>query len=65
MAELAADEAIDLSALFSNVELADLLHGAAPTPKFQPQDAEHQLDSLADNVVCPACGHAWHQGTKA
>jgi hypothetical protein len=53
LAELAADEAIDLSALFSPVELADLLGSDAPTPRFQPQQPEHRLDELAAH--CPTC----------
>lgn len=65
LAELAADEAVDLSSLFSPVELADLLHEAAPVPKFQPAHVEHRLDQLADNVRCPRCGFGWHQGTKS
>lgn len=65
LAELAADEAIDLSALFSAVELADLLHDAAPVPRFQPEAPAHRLDQLAPDITCPACGHTWHQGAKA
>lgn len=65
LAELAADDAIDLSALFSNVELADLLREAAPTPRFEPEAPAHRLDELADNTRCPACGHTWHQGAKS
>ena len=61
LAELAADQAIDLSALFSPVELADLLGSDAPTPRFQPEQPAHRLDELADNATCPACGHTWHQ----
>ena len=37
LAELAADEAIDLSMMFSNVELADLLGADAPVPRFEPE----------------------------
>jgi hypothetical protein len=61
LAELAADGAIDLSLMFSDVELADLLQDAAPPPKFAPVDPPHRLDELADNITCPACGHSWHQ----
>jgi hypothetical protein len=61
LAELTADEAIDLSMMFSPVELADLLGGDAPTPRFQPEQPEHRLDELADNTTCPACGHCWHK----
>ncbi len=64
LAELAADEAIDLSALFAPAELADLLQEAAVPPKFQPVDAEHRLDQLAANVTCPNCGHSWHREAK-
>lgn len=61
LAELAADEVIDLSMLFSNVELADLLHEAAPPPRFSPVEPAHRLDELARDTTCPACGHTWHQ----
>ena len=61
LAELAADDAVDLSALFSPVELADLLGDDAPTPRFEPEPPAHRLDELADNTTCPACGHTWHQ----
>jgi hypothetical protein len=64
LAELAADDAIDLSMMFSPVELADLLGSDAPTPRFQPEPAAHRLDELADNTTCPACGHSWHQGRR-
>jgi hypothetical protein len=64
LAELVADEAIDLSALFSPVELADLLGADALPPKFQPEAPAHRLDELADNTTCPACGHSWHQGVR-
>lgn len=53
LAELAADDAIDLSALFSPVELADLLGGNAPVPKFQPEAPAHRLDELTAH--CPTC----------
>lgn len=65
LAALAADEAVDLSALFSPVELADLLGSDAPVPKFQPEAPTHRLDELADNTTCPNCGHTWHQGAKS
>jgi len=64
LAQLAADEAIDLSMMFSPVELADLLGSDAPTPRFQPEQPEQRLDELADNTTCPACGHCWHQGRR-
>ena len=64
LAELAADEAIDLSALFSSVQLADLLGADAPAPKFQPEPAAHRLDELAENVECPRCGHRWHEEAR-
>jgi hypothetical protein len=53
LAELAADEASDLSMLFSDVELADLLHEAAPTPRFSQVAAEHRLDELQPH--CRTC----------
>jgi hypothetical protein len=67
LAELAADEAIDLSMLFSNLEMASLLGSDAPTPRFEPVDAADntRLDQLAPDTKCPACGHAWHQGAKS
>jgi hypothetical protein len=65
LAALAADEAVDLSALFSPVELADLLGADAPVPKFQPEAPAHRLDQLAPDTTCPNCGHTWHQGAKA
>ena len=61
LAELAVDDAFDLSLLFSSVELADLLGANAPVPKFEPEAPAHRLDQLADNTTCPACGHMWHQ----
>ncbi len=64
LAELAADGAIDLSMMFSPVELADLLGSDAPTPRFQPQQPERRLDELAANTTCPACGHSWHQEAR-
>jgi hypothetical protein len=64
LADLAADEAIDLSMMFSPVELADLLGSDAPTPRFQPEQPEHRLDELAANTTCPACGHSWHQEAR-
>jgi hypothetical protein len=64
LAELAADDAVDLSALFSPVELADLLGADAPAPKFQPEAPEHRLDQLASDITCPACGHSWHRGAS-
>lgn len=62
LAELAADEAVDLSALFSNVELASLLGPDAPVPAFA-EAAEHEqgrLDQI-EPVVCPKCGHAFER----
>jgi hypothetical protein len=64
LAELAAEPVIDLSAMFSPVELADLLGAEAPTPTFQPQQPAHRLDELAADTVCPACGHRWHGDTQ-
>ena len=54
LSELAADDAVDLSAMFSSVELADLLGSAAPTPRFEPERATHRLDELAAGH-CPTC----------
>ncbi len=65
LAELAADDPIDLSMLFSNVELASLLGSDCPPPKFSPVEPEHRLDELANNTTCPACGHTWHQEAKS
>jgi hypothetical protein len=62
---LAADDAVDLSALFSSVELADLLGADVPVPKFQPEAPAHRLDQLVPDTTCPACGHSWHQGPKS
>jgi hypothetical protein len=53
LAELAADDAVDLSPLFSNVELASLLGADAPSPDFAPVDAEHRLDELQPH--CKTC----------
>jgi hypothetical protein len=53
LAELVADEAVDLSALFSNIELASLLGPSAPTPRFLPEAPAHRLDELAAH--CPTC----------
>ena len=64
LAELAADETIDLSALFSPVELADLLGADAPVPKFQPEAPAHRLDQLAPDTTCPACGHQFKQEAR-
>jgi hypothetical protein len=58
LAELAADEAVDLSALFSPVELADLLGADAPPPRFQPADAEHRLDQLSPHCATCRCREA-------
>lgn len=60
-ADLAAGEPVDLSALFSNLELASLLGSAAPVPKFQPEAPAHRLDELAPDTTCPACGHQFKQ----
>lgn len=65
LAALAADEAVDLSALFSEVELADLLRENTPPPKFSPEPPQHRLDELAPNIECPRCGHSWHHGAKS
>jgi hypothetical protein len=64
LAELVADATVDLSALFSVVELADLLGADAPAPKFTPEAPAHRLDELADNTTCPACGHTWRQEAR-
>jgi hypothetical protein len=45
---------VDLLALWhDDADLADLLHGAAPVPKFQPEAPAHRLDELAAH--CPTC----------
>lgn len=53
LAALAAD-GVDLLALWhDDAALADLLHEAAPVPKFQPEAPPHRLDELAAH--CPTC----------
>lgn len=53
LAALQAD-GVDLLALWhDDADLADLLHGAAPVPKFQPEAPAHRLDELAAH--CPTC----------
>jgi hypothetical protein len=64
LADLAADELIDISALFTVTELADLLGADAPVPKFAPEPPAHRLDELAADATCPACGHRWRQGAR-
>jgi hypothetical protein len=64
LAALAADDAVDLSALFSPVELASLLGSDAPVPKFQPEAPAHRLDQLAPDTTCPACGQQFKQGAR-
>lgn len=63
LTQLNADAAdgLDLSAFWTNTELADLLGADAPVPKFEPEPPAYRLDALADNTTCPACGHHWHQ----
>jgi hypothetical protein len=48
-----AEQGLDLSAFWSNTELADLLGADAPVPKFEPEQPAHRLDELA--VHCPTC----------
>jgi hypothetical protein len=55
LAGLAADESIDLSALFSAVELADLLGADAPVPRFEPVDADRRLDELQPHCRTCSC----------
>lgn len=55
LAELAADEAVDLSLLFSPVELADLLAANAPVPRFEPEQPAHRLDELAAHCLTCTC----------
>jgi ParB-like chromosome segregation protein Spo0J len=55
------DAGRDLSAFWSNTELADLLAADAPVPHFEPEPPAHRLDQLAPDTTCPACGHSWHQ----
>jgi hypothetical protein len=64
LAELAADQSSDISALFTATELADLLEADAPVPRFAPEVPSHRLDELATDTTCPACGHQWHQGPR-
>lgn len=61
--QLRADAAagLDLASFFAPAEVADLLSADAPVPRFTPEPPAHRLDKLADNITCPACGHAWHQ----
>jgi hypothetical protein len=59
------DAGLDLSAFWTDTELADLLGADAPVPKFQPEAPSHRLDELAPDTTCPACGHSWHQGVKS
>ena len=58
------DAGLDLSAFWSDTELADLLAEDAPVPHFEPEAPAHRLDQLENNVQCPACGHSWHQGAR-
>lgn len=58
LAELAADATVDLAALFSPVELADLLGADAPVPRFEPVAADHRLDELAAHCATCQCRKA-------
>jgi hypothetical protein len=58
LADLAADDAVDLSALFSPVQLADLLGADAPTPRFEPEQPAHRLDELAAHCATCTCRKA-------
>ena len=53
--QLRADTALgaDLTAFFSSAELADLLAGDAPVPRFEPAEAKYRLDELQPH--CPTC----------
>jgi len=53
LAALAADGVDLLSLWHDDAALADLLHAAAPTPRFEPVEAEHRLDELQPH--CPTC----------
>lgn len=55
IAGLAVDDSIDLSALFSAVELADLLGTDAPVPRFQPVDSDLRLDELQPHCRTCSC----------
>jgi len=48
-----AEAGLDLASFFQPAELADLLHADAPTPHFEPVDAEHRLDELQPH--CKTC----------
>jgi len=48
-----ADAGLDLASFFGATELADLLHADAPTPRFEPVEAEHRLDELQPH--CKTC----------
>lgn len=59
-----ADAGLDLSAFWTDTELADLLAGDAPVPRFEPEPPHHRLDELAPDTTCPACGHQFRQGPR-
>ena len=48
-----ADAGLDLASFFQPVELASLLGGDAPVPRFEPVEAEHRLDVLQPH--CKTC----------
>jgi hypothetical protein len=58
LAQLAADDVVDLSSFFSSVELADLLSSDVPVPDFAAvsDDVQGRLDTLKHAVTCPQCG---------
>lgn len=58
------DAGLNLSAFWSDTELADLLGADAPVPKFQPEAPAHRLDRLVPDATCPACGHQFRQGAR-
>lgn len=53
LAALTTDGVDLLSLWHDDAALADLLHEAAPVPKFTPTEAGHRLDELAAH--CPTC----------
>jgi hypothetical protein len=65
LADLAHDDAVDLSAMFTNVELADLLASDAAVPNFEPvaDDSLGRLDKLAARE-CPTCGRPFGEESQ-
>jgi len=49
------DAGLDLGAFFEATELVSLLGSDCPPPRFEPQNAAHQLDSLAKHCATCRC----------